>query len=265
MNIRAVKFRVRHEWRVGGLYLPSLAGPAPAVLMLHGFPGVQKNDDLAAELCRRGMTVLMPYFGGCWGSPGRFSLSGLLGDARTALRLLSSYHHVDARRVGVLGYSVGGWVALRLAARARVAALAVMAPALPRENFPADADYLRRNGKVVNIARFDEVWREYLMEAHDDHPDDYVRDIAPTPTLIVSGLRDRVVPPGEARRLWFHAGPPMELLELPHEDHEFQNDRPAVTAAVCGWLEARLSGTRHDLNSIPSPWLNRHPSRGLVY
>ncbi|MCR4294138.1 MAG: alpha/beta hydrolase, partial [Elusimicrobia bacterium] len=85
MEIRAVKFRVGHEWRVGGLYRPSDAGSTPAVLMLHGFPGIQKNDDIAAELCRRGMTAFTPHFRGCWGSAGRYSLRGLLEDARAAL------------------------------------------------------------------------------------------------------------------------------------------------------------------------------------
>lgn len=244
MEIRAVKFRVRHEWRVGGLYRPSRAVRTPAVLMLHGFPGVQKNDDIAAELCRRGMTVFTPHFRGCWGSSGVYSLRGLLEDAQAALRLLSRYHHVDSARVGVLGCSVGGWVALRLAASTRVAALAVMAPGWPRTNVPADAAYLRRNGKVVNIPRFDEVWREYLSIARDERPEAYIPDIAPTPLLVLQGLKDRLVPPGAARKLWSLAGFPKELLEFPEEDHEFQVDRPAVTAAACDWLQAQLAEAR---------------------
>ena len=244
MEIRAVKFRVRHEWRVGGLYLPSRAVRAPAVLMLHGFPGVQKNDDIAAELCRRGMTVFLPHYRGCWGSTGVFSLHGLLEDAQASLRLLSRYHHVDAGRVGVLGCSVGGWIALRLASEARVAALAVMAPALPRLDVPADAAYLRKNARVVNIPRFDAVWREYLSIARQQRPEVYVRDIAPTPLLIVQGLQDRIVPPGASKRLLALAAWPKELLEFPNEGHDFQNDRRAVTFAVCGWLQSRLTGVR---------------------
>ena len=239
-----MKFRVRHEWRVGALYRPSGAGATPAVLMLHGFPGVQKNDDIATELCRRGMTVFLPHFRGCWGSSGSFSLHGLLEDAAASLRLLSRYRHVDAARVGVLGCSVGGWVALRLAARTRVAAAAVMAPAWPRENVPADAGYLRRNARVVEIPRFDEVWREYEAIARAERPEAYIPDIAPTPLLVMQGLRDRLVTPGASKGLWALAGSPKELLEFPEEDHEFQNDRPAVAAAACDWLQARLAEAR---------------------
>lgn len=242
MEIRAVKFRVGHEWRVGGLYRPSRPGVTPGVLMLHGFPGVQKNEDIAAELCRRGMTVLLPHFRGCWGSEGLFSLAGLRQDALAAFRLLSRYRHVDAGRVGVLGLSVGGWIALRLAASVRVAAAAVLAPALPREDAPAHARYLRRNAKVVRLSRFDEVWSEYRAAAREDDPAAYLRAVAPAPLLVVQGLQDRLVPPGAARRLLSLAAWPKQLLELPNEDHEFQHDRPAVVAAVCGWLQSRLDG-----------------------
>lgn len=240
MEIRAVKFRVRREWRVGGLYRPSGAGRTPAVLMLHGFPGIQKNDDIAAELCRRGMTVFIPYFRGCWGSGGRYGLHGLLDDAKAALRLLRRYRHVDAGRIGVLGCSVGGWVAMKLAAGAPLAALALMAPAVPRSDEPRDAAYLRRNGKVVNIPDFDAVWREYESIARTERPDEYVQRIAPTPLLVLQGLQDRLVPPGAVRRLWSLAGSPKELREFPNEGHEFENDRPAVVAAACDWLQAQL-------------------------
>src|SRR3954468_2023982 len=108
MDIRAVKFRVGKEWRLGALYSPSLTGKSPAVLAFHGFPGVLKNEDIAAEVCRRGCVVFLPYFRGCWGSEGRFSPAGMLEDARAALRLLKRYRHVDGSRVALLGYSAGG-------------------------------------------------------------------------------------------------------------------------------------------------------------
>src|SRR5688572_655625 len=101
MDIRAVKFRVGHEWRLGALYSPSLRGRYPAVLAFHGFPGILKNEDIAAELCRCGHVVFMPFFRGCWGSEGRFSAAGMQDDARAALRLLKRYRHVDDSRLAL--------------------------------------------------------------------------------------------------------------------------------------------------------------------
>jgi dienelactone hydrolase len=210
--------------------------------MLHGFPGLLKNEDMAAELCRRGLTVLMPFYGGCWGSPGRFSLRGAFDDARAALRLLFRYRGVDARRVGILGYSFGGWAALRTASETAVAAVAVLAPAVPHGEGAGEARYLRRNAKAVNLSSLDEVLGEYAAESRRDRPDAYLPRIAPAPLLIVQGLKDRLVPPDATAKLWSLAAQPKKLVAFPEEEHEFQLDRTAVTATVCGWLESRLRG-----------------------
>lgn len=243
MEIRALKFRVGHEWRVGGLYRPPPAAlenaPAPAVLMLHGFPGLQQNEDIAAELCRRGMTVLMPRFCGCWGSGGDFTPRRLLADAHAALRLLKRYPGVDPLRVGVLGYSLGGWVALRLAAEASIKAVCAMAPALPRGDNPEDADYLRRAARVVH-ADVRQAWRDWLASSGEDDPRRYMRELAPTPLLLVHGRKDRLVPPEVSSGLMDLAGQPKSLVELGDEDHEFQHDRPLVVELVAQWLEKEL-------------------------
>lgn len=240
MDVRAMKFRVGHGWRVGGLLSPPGRERAPAVLLLHGFPGFQKNEDIAAELARRGLVAFMPFFRGCWGSGDEFSVPGLLEDARAALRLLARYPHVDRRRVGVLGFSVGGWVALRLASQVPLAAVAALAPCPPRLGVPQDRDYLRRAARLLRSPGEAALWAQYEAAARRDRPGDDMPRIAPTPLLCVQGLRDRLVPPGSTLRLWSLAEPPRELLVLPAEGHEFQEDRAGFVAAVCDWLEARL-------------------------
>lgn len=241
MEIRAVRFRIGHEWRVGVLYCPSGTYKTPAVLMLHGFPGAYQNEDIAAELCRRGMTVFLPHFRGSWGSSGRFGVPGLLRDAEGSLRLLERYHHVDQERIGLLGYSIGGWIALRMAGRRGLAAVAVMAPAVPLGEHPGDPAYLRKNLRVLNGPAAAELWAEYLAAARADHPEVYVPAISPTPLLFVQGRHDQLAPPQATERLWSLARQPKDYLNLEDEDHLFQINRPAVIAALCGWLESRLA------------------------
>ncbi|MBI4061105.1 MAG: alpha/beta fold hydrolase [Elusimicrobia bacterium] len=241
MKIRAVKFRVAHEWRVGGLLYAPGAAATPAVLMLHGFPGFQQNEDIAAELCRRGMTVFVPRFRGCWGSSGCFSVHGMLEDAAAALRLLSRYPQVDRGRVALLGYSAGAWAALKLAARVPVAAVAALAPIVPRRDSGGDADYLRRNARVVRTRGLAEVWRDYLAAAREEHPEIYIPKIAPAQLLLVQGLKDDLARPEQTARLWRLAGGSARLLQFREEGHEFQTNRSAVVAAVCGWLESKLA------------------------
>lgn len=209
--------------------------------MLHGFPGVLKNEDMAADLCRRGMTVLMPYYGGCWGSPGSFSVRGAFDDARAGLKLLTRYGGVDGRRLGLLGYSFGGWAALRLAAEARVSAVAALAPAVPHGDGAATARYLRRFARVVRIPSLSGACSEYDAASREDRPDEYLARIPPAAVLIVEGRRDRLVPPESTARLWDRVAAPKELASFPDEDHEFLHDRPKVVGAVCGWLQSRLS------------------------
>src|SRR5919201_4500441 len=53
------------------IYIAAGAGPHPTVLMLHGFPGNEKNLDLAHSIRRAGWNVLVPFYRGAWGSGGK--------------------------------------------------------------------------------------------------------------------------------------------------------------------------------------------------
>lgn len=60
----------------GLIYIASGAGPHPTVILLHGYPGNEKNLDLAQSLRREGWNVLFFHYRGAWGSEGEFSLTG---------------------------------------------------------------------------------------------------------------------------------------------------------------------------------------------
>jgi pimeloyl-ACP methyl ester carboxylesterase len=52
------------------LYQANGAGPHPTVLLLHGFPGNEKNLDIAQVLRRDGFNVLFFHYRGAWGTEG---------------------------------------------------------------------------------------------------------------------------------------------------------------------------------------------------
>src|ERR1700677_4487771 len=54
-------------------YIASGPGPHRVVLLLHGFPGNEKNLDLAQAIRRAGWDVVYFDYRGSWGSPGDFS------------------------------------------------------------------------------------------------------------------------------------------------------------------------------------------------
>jgi len=75
-------------------FLASGSQPHPTVLLLHGFPGNEKNLDLAYVLQRAGWNVLFPNYRGAWGSAGNFSFSNALEDAQSALDFLRDGQNV---------------------------------------------------------------------------------------------------------------------------------------------------------------------------
>ena len=55
--------------------------PRPCVVLLHGYPGTARNDDLVHALRRVGCVVLTPHHRGAWGSQGNYLVSHCVEDA----------------------------------------------------------------------------------------------------------------------------------------------------------------------------------------
>lgn len=110
------------ENRLLGLtYLADGEGPHKTVLLLHGFPGNEKNFDLAHALRRGGYNVLIFHYSGSWGSRGNYSFSQNYRDVQAVRRLMADEdfakkHRIDRDNVFLAGHSVGGFLTL-LAAR----------------------------------------------------------------------------------------------------------------------------------------------------
>ena len=99
-------------YRAGG------AGLHPTVLLSHGFPGIEKNFDLAQALRRIGFHVVLYHYSGSWGSDGDYSLAHDLEDANTALDFILSDEKFgfDKDRIYAVGHSLGGFVCGQLSA-----------------------------------------------------------------------------------------------------------------------------------------------------
>ncbi|QNA93679.1 MULTISPECIES: S9 family peptidase [unclassified Microbacterium] len=101
----------------GVLHLPAGPGPHAVLLLLHGFPGWERNFDIAHALRRAGVASLVFHYRGCWGMPGDWSWANALADTEAVLDALLRGDHpqmpeLDPLRVGVAGHSLGGFLAL---------------------------------------------------------------------------------------------------------------------------------------------------------
>jgi pimeloyl-ACP methyl ester carboxylesterase len=103
------------------VYVASGPGPHPAVVLLHGFPGNERNLDLAQDIRRAGWDVLYFDYRGTWGSSGDFSFSHGIEDTAAAVDYLRSASmarilHLDPTRIVLIGHSMGGFMAVQAAA-----------------------------------------------------------------------------------------------------------------------------------------------------
>src|SRR5277367_564441 len=98
------------------MYIAAGAGPHPAVILLHGFPGNERNLDLAQAIRRAGWNVLYFNYRGSWGSPGDYSFTHATEDVAAALAYLrdpanAAKLRTDPKRIVLIGHSLGGFLA----------------------------------------------------------------------------------------------------------------------------------------------------------
>ena len=114
----------------GTLYLPNAPGRHRAIVCVHGSGPVDRSSyaGKAAYLATRGTATLVYDKRGVGQSTGDWqSASGedLAGDARAGVRLLRQRVDIDSTRVGIEGFSQGGWIGPLAATESRAIAFVI--------------------------------------------------------------------------------------------------------------------------------------------
>ncbi|WP_426687601.1 alpha/beta hydrolase family protein [Rhodanobacter ginsengiterrae] len=103
------------------VYVAAGTGPHPVVILLHGFPGNERNLDLAQDMRRAGWDVLYFNYRGSWGTPGDFSFAHGIEDTAAAIAYLRQPEvakalRLDPQRIVLIGHSMGGFMTVEAAA-----------------------------------------------------------------------------------------------------------------------------------------------------
>ncbi|MCX8191673.1 MAG: alpha/beta fold hydrolase [Nitrososphaerales archaeon] len=228
MKSETITFYSEGQKIYGNLHLPYKG--SPCIITLHGLESSKDSIKwlmIASKLYEEGYACLRFNFRGCGEgeekSEGMFedvTLSARINDYRSALQFLQSTGKVDMNRLGVIGSSFGGMVAIA-GKDPRVKAIVTLGtpykiprfdrPMIPREE---GEYYILPSGR-----RFKRTFYEDLKKY------DLLRDIKDAPPiLIIHGSSDTIVPLEHAKRLYEAASSPKRFEIIDGADHVFSNN-----------------------------------------
>ncbi|MBI3031738.1 MAG: alpha/beta fold hydrolase [Candidatus Rokubacteria bacterium] len=210
--------------------------PSPCVVACHGLAASKDSEKyllLGREFPKAGLALCRFDFRGSGESGGAYAgstVAGRIADLEAVLDFLMKHPALN-RRLGLLGSSMGGFVALHVAARWR--------PAMPvvTWNAPATLRGLQRS-TAEDVAGLGEAFFDELAAGA----------LADTPagvalSLTIQAERDEVVPPSHGQTLFDRAADPRELHVLKGADHRLSDmtHRGEAVALSLGWLRRHLT------------------------
>ena len=237
------------------IYIASGTGPHPTVLLLHGFPGNEKNLDLAYSIRRAGWNVLVPFYRGAWGSGGTFSFTHALEDAQASIDFLrepenAKRFRADPARIVLVGHSMGGFVAAyatahepKVFATALISA-ASLGPASARHR-ASDPQFWERWNE--NASRLVGTTAKQLVQEVDGDAAKWnymncVPQLKDRPVFILEADDRNTSDNQELANRLRQAGDTQVTEIHMHTDHPFSDHRIAMQAAIVNWLNAILPG-----------------------
>jgi fermentation-respiration switch protein FrsA (DUF1100 family) len=211
---QAVSARTADGLLIGGYYWAPEGQPRDILIFFHGNGGNRERAALMAQPLRRpGTGLLIASYRGYGGNHGSPSEAGLRADADGFLALARRLH--PGSRIYLLGWSLGGAVALDLAAREEV-------------------------GGVVTLGAFTRLRDVAPSIARGLLPDQFDNLAAITrvsePIYLFHGTSDQVVPYASAARLKAASGNRATVVSISGAGHEvdFSRIAPHVWRAFDG-------------------------------
>ena len=267
-------FRVEGASLSAIVYEAQGAGPHPTVILLHGFPGNEKNLDLAQAIRRAGWNVVFFHYRGSWGSGGRFSFNHVLEDVAAVVSAIAqpdfaTAHRIDPDRLALIGHSMGGFAALVSASELdQIQCVASLAGAnlgglAQRSASPVGAETevavdasveVDSNAEAEAMAATLDGWSGPIRGAsgaalvaeiatHAERFDTirHAPSLARKPILLIAGRLDQVTPVTQHHDPLVDALLESEAVSLQAEifekaDHSFSGQRIALALRVTGWL-----------------------------
>ena len=238
------------------VYVAEGAGPHPVVLLLHGFPGNERNLDLAQDIRRAGWDVLYFNYRGSWGTLGNFSFGNSIEDVASAVAYLRQLDNakrlrLDPSKIVVIGHSMGGFMAVQGAAAdptILAAGLISAAGAFDAQPRSADGDmtFVKRRAAALESQGMaplagctpEGLARETLENSSRWAFSSKVEALRSRPVLFITS-DDGLAPPNDAFAAALKkAGNTRVTTTHFATDHSYSDKRLELSAAVRKWLDS---------------------------
>ncbi|RLG90473.1 MAG: hypothetical protein DRO36_06040 [Candidatus Hecatellales archaeon] len=245
METKPVTFYSEGKKIYGNLHLPNAENP-PCVITLHGLESSKDSGKwlvFALKLCEAGFACLRFSFRGCGEgeekSEGDFedtSLTGRIKDYEEALNFLRDTGLVDMGRLGVVGSSFGGMVAIASGKRVKATVILSTPYTLSKPinlQLKTEKNYwILPSGRRLKKDFFEDLKKYDLLKA--------VKNVSPI--LIIHGSMDELVPVEHAYMLYKNAKEPKRLEVVEGGDHTFSNPKnlDRVIGLALEWFKKYL-------------------------
>mgnify|MGYP000850598302 CR=1 FL=1 len=243
----------------GVMYHPGGEGPHPTMVLFHGFPGTEKNGDLAQVFRRAGFNTMIFSYRGAWGSHGSFSFSNVIGDGRNVTNWLRSdearkSYAVDEERIVLAGHSMGGFAAVKTAEACSFVKDTIF---LSGWNIGLDGERSSSDPKTAEKLRGlldlsspplagttpDALWDEVMEHREAFDLRNSVPSFAGRNVLLVGASRDAITPPDlhhEPLAEAFRKTGNVDVSEVMiDDDHGYSASRIRLAETVLAYLEKR--------------------------
>jgi pimeloyl-ACP methyl ester carboxylesterase len=100
----------------GFIYKANGVQKHPTLLLLHGYPGNERNLDIAQVVRAHGWNVIYFDYRGSWGSQGKFNFRNCVEDVVNVVSFCTKYQdslQIDTSNIVLFGHSMAGWVCLK--------------------------------------------------------------------------------------------------------------------------------------------------------
>lgn len=230
----------------GVAYLASGEGVHPTLVICHGWPGNEKNLDLAQAVRRAGWNAITFNYRGSWGSPGEFHFRQVPEDAAAVIAWLrkpeiAAKFGVDPARIAIAGHSMGGWATTLVASKdpSLMGAVLISAADMARlGSMPLPARVKAAAGNAETLATTPEKMADELAaDVAGLTLSGTAPGLAKLPLLVLSS-DDGLAPGTDALAAEIRAAG--GKVQMAHEatDHSWSDKRLRLAALIIAWLEA---------------------------